>query len=143
MTTDCFTQTVTTMTSTHTFFNSFYYYNYDDFLAPVYKLADLGIELTNEMSYCQSVNFAKQLGIRTTTWGGFIEMGMTIIMAFVKNLASKGNSDLYNAFEIAFVSSNSCARSARAGGEMLALILSVETPAETFFEDLTFSLADV
>ena len=130
------------MTSTNTFFNSFWTYNYDDFLAPVYKLADLGIEITNVMTYCQTVNFAKQLGIRTTTWGGFIEMCLTIIMAFVKNAASKGNSDLYNAFKVAFISSDSCARSARAGGEMLAHILSVETPAETFFEDLTFSLTE-
>ena len=88
------------------------------------------------------VNFAKQLAIRTTSWGGFFEMTLTIIMAFIKNVASPGQSDLYNTFEIAFIKSDSCGRTSRAWGHMLSLIVSVETPEETYYEQLTFSLAD-
>ena len=59
MTTDCFSQTLVTMSGTKTFFNSFYYYTYTDFLGPIYKFADLGIEITNALTYCETVNFAK------------------------------------------------------------------------------------
>ena len=130
------------MTSFDGFSNSFYYISYTDFLAPVYKLSDFGIELTNAMSYCQTVNLGKQLAIRTTTWGGMIEMVMTLIMAFVRNAVDEGGSDLYEAIRLSLWKSNSCVRTSRAWGRTLALLLSVETPAETFFEDLTFSLAE-
>ena len=116
MTTDCFSQTLVTMSGTKTFFNSFYYYSYTDFLGPIYKFADLGIEITNALTYCETVNFAKQMAIRSTSWGGFIEMALTIIMAFVRNASSAGSSTLYNAFDVAFVSGTSCTRSARAAG---------------------------
>ena len=94
------------------------------------------------MTYCQMVNFAKQLAIRTTSWGGFFEFCMTIAMAFVKNVANPGTSDLYNTFEIAFIKSDSCGRTSRAWGHMLSLMISVETAEETYYEQLTFSLAD-
>ena len=97
------------------FVTSFYYYDRTDWLGPVYKFADLGIEVTNIMTYCQTVNFAKQLAIRTTTWGGFIEMMLTIAMAFVKHY-SVGGSDLFDAMYYATVASDSCARSARSWG---------------------------
>ena len=142
MTTDCFTQTVITMSGTRTFFDSFYYYTHKDFLGPIYKFADLGIEITNVLTYCETVNFAKQLAIRSTSWGGFIEMTLTIVMAFVRNASQAGSSDLYNAFDVAFVSGLSCARSARAAGQMLSLIMSVQIADETYYEDLVFSLAD-
>ena len=116
MSTDCFDQTWITMSSTRTFFDSFYYYSYKDFLAPIYRWADLGIEITNALTYCETVNFAKQMAIRTTSWGGLIEMLLTIIMAFAKNASSSGSSDLYNAFDVAFISGVSCTRSARAAG---------------------------
>ena len=128
MTTDCFIQTEVTMNSARYLFNSFYYYSYTDFLGPIYKLADLGIEMVNIMTYCETVNFAKQLSVRTTSWGGLIEMVMTICMSFVRNAVNPGESDLYNAFVVAFVSSESCARSARAWGEMLHYIFAVTTP---------------
>ena len=115
-TTDCFVQGVTAVSSAATFGNSFYYIAVSDFLAPIYKFADLGIELTNAMSYCQTVNFAKQLAVRTTTWGGFIESMLTIIMAFVRNAVNPNDSDLYNAFELAFAKSDSCTRTARSVG---------------------------
>lgn len=140
MTSDCFSQSVKTMQATRSLATSFYSYNYDDFLAPIYKFADFGIEITNVTYNCQTINFAKQLAIRTTSWGGFIELCMTIIMAFVRNAVEPGGSTLYNAFDAAFVSSNSCARTSRAWGEILSLIFSVETPTEIFVEDLTFKL---
>ena len=61
-------------------------------------------------------------------------MVMTIALSFVRNAVNPGESDLYNAFEISFIKSNSCARTSRAWGQMLSLIMSVETPPETFFE---------
>lgn len=70
-------------------------------------------------------------------------MVLTIAMSFVKNAVGAGTSELYNAFDIAFVSSDSCARSARAWGHMFSLIFSVQTPLETYFENLTFSLAEL
>ena len=84
-TTDCFEQTVVTMTSLTTFFNSFYYYERSDFLAPLYKWSDLGIEITNQMSSCTFVNFAKQLGIRTASMGGLFELVAVICMSFARN----------------------------------------------------------
>lgn len=70
-------------------------------------------------------------------------MLLTIAMAFVRNAVNPGESELYNAFDSAFLSASSCARSARAVGEMLSLIVSVETRPETFYSDLTFSLASL
>ena len=142
MSTDCFDQTWITMASTRTFFDSFYYYSHTDFLAPLYRWADLGIEITNALTYCETVNFAKQMAIRTTSWGGLIEMVLTIVMAFARNASSAGSSTLYNAFDVAFVSGVSCTRSARAAGQMLSLILSVQTPDETYYENLVFSLQE-
>ena len=52
MTTDCFLQSVTTISSVHTFRNSFYYYQSSDWLAPLYLFSELGIEMTNSMSAC-------------------------------------------------------------------------------------------
>ena len=95
------------------------------------------------MTYCETVNFAKHLGIRTTTWGGFIELGLTILMAFVKNWAQKGESPLYNAFDGAFISYTTCAQTSRAFGEMLHYMMSVDIQTEIFFEDLTYSLAEL
>ena len=140
MTTDCFIQTTVTMNSAQYLFDSFYYYSHTDFLGPIYKLADLGIELVNIMTYCETVNFAKQLSIRTTTWGGLIEMLITISMSFVRNAVDPGQSELYNAFEVAFVTSDSCARSARAWGRMLHFIFAVETPEEVFYDALVYSI---
>ena len=85
--TDCFRTVTLTMAEATAFFNSFYFYKSDDFLAPLYHMSDLGIQITNAMTYCETVNFAKHLGIRTTSWGGFIELGLTILMSIVKNAA--------------------------------------------------------
>lgn len=82
------------------------------------------------------------MAIRTTSWGGLIEMVLTIVMAFARNASSAGSSTLYNAFDVAFVSGVSCTRSARAAGQMLSLILSVQTPDETYYENLVFSLQE-
>ena len=138
---DCMAQTIITMTTARTFFNSFYYYSYEDFLAPIYHFANVGTDMTNIMYNCQTINFAKQLSIRTSSWGGLIEMLLTLTMAFVKNAAQPGKSELYNSFSDA-LSANSCARTGRAIGHCLSLIVSVETSDVIYVEDLNFSLAD-
>lgn len=71
-----------------------------------------------------------------------MEMITVILMAFLRNEVSPGDSDLYNAFETGN-SSDSCARTSRAVGEMFHYILSVETPDEVYYEALTFSLAEL
>ena len=143
METDCFAQTVITTNSLTAFANSFYYYDRADFLAPLYKWADLGIEITNLMSSCTMVNFAKQLGIRTASLGGLFEMVAVFTMSFAKNAAVPGESALYEAMRIAFIDSTSCARTSRAWGEMFKLLVSYETPSEVFYEQLVYSLSEI
>ena len=71
-----------------------------------------------------------------------MEMITVILMAFLRNEVSPGESPLYNAFEVGWSTSDSCARTSRAVGEMFHYILSVETPNEVYYEALTFSLAE-
>ena len=142
-TTDCFDQTVITMNSMTSFFSSFYYYTQSDFLAPLYKWADLGIEITNLMSSCTMVNFAKQLGIRSASLGGLFELVAVVLMSFARNAQAKGESELYNAFKISFVNSDSCVRTSRAWGEMLRYMVSYETPSKVYYEELVFSLSNL
>ena len=52
MTTDCFTQSTVMIASAKTFSDSFYYYSAADWLAPLYLMSELGIEMTNSMSSC-------------------------------------------------------------------------------------------
>ena len=56
------------------------------------------------------------MAVRTSSWGGLIEMTLTIAMAFVRNYVSPGASPLYNAFDASFISAESCARTARGWG---------------------------
>ena len=142
-TTDCFDQTVITMNSMTSFFSSFYYYDRADFLAPLYKWADLGIEITNLMSSCTMVNFAKQLGIRTASLGGLFEMVAVFTMSFARNAATPGESGLYDAMRISFIDSSSCARTSRAWGEMLKYLVSYETPSKVYYQQLVHSLAEI
>ena len=141
--TDCYEQTVVTMTSLTTFFNSFYYYNRNDFLAPLYKWADLGIEITNLMSSCTMINFAKQLGIRSASLGGLFELVAVVCMSFARNAQASGESALYNAFKVSFIDSDSCVRTSRAWGEMLRYMVSYETPSKVYYEELVFSLSNL
>ena len=94
------------------------------------------------MGACQTVNFAKQMAVRTSSWGGLIEMTLTVAMAFLRNYVSPGESALYNAFDVGLVSSNSCARSARAWGEAIHYIFAYEIDNEILIDDLAFSLAE-
>ena len=125
------------------FFNSFYYYDRADFLAPLYKWADLGIEITNLMSSCTMVNFAKQLGIRTASLGGLFEMVAVFAMSFARNAANPGESKLYDAMRISFIDSSSCARTSRAWGEMLRYLVSYETPSKVYYQELVHSLSEI
>ena len=68
-------------------------------------------------------------------------MTLTVVMAFLRNYVSPGESALYNAFDVGLVSSNSCARSARAWGEAIHYIFAYEIDNEILIDDLAFSLA--
>ena len=103
-------------------------------------MSEWQIEMTNVMNYCEMMNFAKQLAIRTSSWGGVIEMIMTAAMAPIRNLVEPGGSDLYNAFLLGFVESNSCARTARAWGRILYHLFAFEVRNDLFVDDLTFKL---
>ena len=56
------------------------------------------------------------MAVRFSSWGGMIEMLLTIAMAFVRNYVNPGESALYNAFDESFISAESCARTARGWG---------------------------
>ena len=68
-------------------------------------------------------------------------MLLTIAMAFTRNYVSPGESPLYNAMDVGFMSSNSCARSARAWGETLHYTFAYTIDDEILIDDLAFSLA--
>ena len=69
-------------------------------------------------------------------------MVLTVAMAFIRNYVNPGESALYNAFDVGLVSSNSCARSARAWGEAIHFIFAYEVDNEILIDDLAFSLAE-
>ena len=56
------------------------------------------------------------MAVRFSSWGGMIEMALTIAMAFVRNYVNPGESGLYNALDEGFISAESCARTARGWG---------------------------
>ena len=68
-------------------------------------------------------------------------MLLTVAMAFTRNYVNPGDSPLYNAMDVGFMSSNSCARSARAWGEVLHYTFAYTIDDEILIDDLAFSLA--
>lgn len=137
--TDCFKQVDRFETKIGKFFNSFYEYTWENWLAPVYLFEENLVEMSDTFTACQTSNFAKQLFTRTTSWGGLIEMVTTIGVSFLKDLAQPGGSALYNAGNT-FISTNSCARTARSVGEMLHYVVNVNTADAVYFQQLNFQL---
>ena len=82
------------------------------------------------------------MAVRFSSWGGMIEMLLTIAMAFVRNYVNPGESPLYNAFDDSFISAESCARTARGWGQSLHYIFAYEIDSEILINDLAFSLAE-
>ena len=82
------------------------------------------------------------MAVRFSSWGGMIEMLLTIAMAFVRNYVNPGESALYNAFDESFISAESCARTARGWGQSLHYIFAYEIDSEILINDLAFSLAE-
>ena len=68
-------------------------------------------------------------------------MVMVVAMAFTRNYVEPGGSPLYTAMDVGFMSSNSCARSARAWGETLHYVFAYTIDDEILIDDLAFSLA--
>ena len=56
-------------------------------MRPVQRFNEFLIELTNQFETCKTTDFAKQLGVRTSSWAGGIDLlttvGMGILMKFV------------------------------------------------------------
>lgn len=89
---DCFGQVDKFQNKLGQFFDSFYTFEFSNWLAPVYLFEENLVEITDTFAACQTSNFAKQLYIRTTSWGGLIEMGTTVLMAYVKDLVEPQGS---------------------------------------------------
>jgi len=121
------------------FFDSFYTFTFDDWLAPVYLFQENLVEMSDTFVACQTTNFAKQLYIRTTSWGGLIEMGVTIGAAFLKDVLDEGASPLYNAADT-FLNTDSCARTSRSVGEILHYVINVQTAESVFRTQLNWKL---
>ena len=117
--------------------SSFYGPNYDvsDFLAPVYTVIEAGNSLVDVIVYCETTNFAKQFSNRFTTWSGLLDFTSTIGSAFIKQAASAGNSNLYNAGET-FFTATTCARTARALGELFHYSVYFEIQDDNYEEYL-------
>ena len=52
-------------------------------MRPVQRLNEFMIELTNQFETCKTTDFAKQLGTRTSTLAGAIDLGVTIGMGLL------------------------------------------------------------
>ena len=137
--TDCFGRVDAFQNKLAQFFDSFYNYSFDNWLAPVYLFEENLVRTTEVFAACQTTNFAKQLYIRTTSWGGLIEMVTTVGMAYIKDLLEEGGSDLYNAAD-EFLNTDSCARTARNAGIMFSYVFNTQTPDVISFTQLNYRL---
>ena len=136
--TDCYT-TVTAMIEKINETNSAFYgpnYKVDDWLAPVYATIDVSNKFVDGFVNCDTTNFAKQFSNRLTTWSGALDLGSTLILAFVKHYADPTNdSRLFKAGND-FFTSTSCVRTARALGEMFHYTVYFEIEDANYVEQL-------
>ena len=110
-------------------------------MRPVQRFNEFLIELTNQFETCKTTDFAKQLGVRTSSWAGGIDLmvtiGMGIVMKFVPGTDAT-SQELYNSL-YGFAMDKSCAGTARSLGRSLSISFNTKVPDEYFAEQLTFS----
>ena len=121
---------------------AFYWENYSNeaFLEPIYALIDASNALVDLIVDCDTTNLAKQFSNRFTTWSGLLDFASTIGVSFIKE-ASRANGGLYdsklwNAGDVFFTRGETCARTARALGEMFHYAVYFDIPDENYVDVL-------
>ena len=121
--------------------HAYQHFHASDWLAPIYTVQEMLVQLTTVFSDCQTTNAAKQLMTRTTSFSGLFEVFGTAASAYVRQGQDPGTSDLYNAYS-AWAGSGDCKTQSLNTGLMMSSMLNYQTPDEVFYEQVNFSLLD-
>lgn len=132
---DCYAATDVFTAKTHEMIQAFKDFSTDDWLAPVYLFQEDTIELSNVFADCQTTNAAKQMLIRTTTFGGFAELMSTFASAYIKNGQKAGESALYNSMQLVR-NTDECSTFGVNLGKTLSLALNYVAPEAVYYDKL-------
>ena len=132
---DCYTATDVFTGKTKELFAAINNFETSDWLAPIYLFQEDTIELSNVFADCQTTNAAKQLLIRTTSFGGFFELISTFGSAFIKNSQKAGESGLYNAMQLV-KDTDDCATFGVNLGKTMSLALNYQAPETVYYDKL-------
>ena len=115
-------------------------FDINDWAAPLYLLSEVAVANTDLFTYCQTTNFAKQLATRTNSLAGFLDLGSTIGVAFLKNYREPlEENKLYTAI-MAVETVTTCRETANRVGQVLHYSFNYEVGASTYVDQLSQDL---
>ena len=142
--TDCYKQAGKVAAASDSLLRSGQEFTSGLWMRPVQRLNEFMIELTNQFETCKTTDFAKQLGTRTSSLSGALDLavtvGMGIAMAYVPGADDKSKG-LYNSL-VGYGTAESCAATSRNLGQALSRMFNTKVPDEYFAEQLTYQIKD-